>query len=181
MLKYTKRGWKIQETMWPEDEGLSHPIQQYRRIGDQYTWTIPLDTSKISWSRIPDAVLEHAAFELSRTPRPQEGVYPDNTGPSFYEITAFVFKSHALQYMYTHHYDWSLFLGERVRQMTGFELRKLKVIDRPPNYQQMVEEGFNQSHKQIINKPDTWTFWDSEIPKWYKAWEKIALAEKAKG
>lgn len=75
---------------------------------------------------MPDTVLEHAAFELSRTPRPQEGVYTDNKGPSFYEITAFVFKSHALQYIYMHHYDWSLFLGERVRQMTGFGLRKLK-------------------------------------------------------
>lgn len=43
----------------------------------------------------------------------------------------------------------------------------------------MVVEEFNQSHNEIINKPDTWTFWDSEIPKWYKAWKKIALAEKA--
>lgn len=30
MLKYTDARMKIQETMWPEDERLNHPIQYYR-------------------------------------------------------------------------------------------------------------------------------------------------------
>ncbi|KAL8850395.1 MAG: hypothetical protein Q9221_004627 [Calogaya cf. arnoldii] len=111
VIKYTNRGWKIQETMWPEDERLNHPIQQFRRIGDRYTWTILLN------------------------------------------------------------------IRLRARQMTAFEFRKLKADDRPPSYQQMVEEQFRSSHKLRIDKPSTWNFWDSEIPQWYKAWEKTWQAD----
>lgn len=60
--KYTRRGWKIQEIVWPEDWKVNHSIQPYRRIGDRYTWTISLDTSKVSWSQTPDYVLEHSCF-----------------------------------------------------------------------------------------------------------------------
>ena len=35
LVKYAARGWRIQETMWPEDQRENHPIQLNRRLGDK--------------------------------------------------------------------------------------------------------------------------------------------------
>lgn len=158
VVKYTQRGWKIQETMWPEDHRVNHPLRRYRRIGDRYSWRIPLDISNVKWSKTPDAVLEFAQFGLSCS----EGSY---------DVLAMVYKSHAQQYRYTYSDPiWCRFLGRRVTRLTGFELRKSAANLRPPDFQQMVKE--ETIHRIELDKPCTWTYWDSEIPKWYEAWEE---------
>ncbi|KAL8851878.1 MAG: hypothetical protein Q9221_003201 [Calogaya cf. arnoldii] len=62
VTKYSQRGWRIQEILWPEDHQSNHPIRQYRMIGDRFSWMIPLNVGKVRWSQTPDYVLEHASF-----------------------------------------------------------------------------------------------------------------------
>lgn len=167
--KYTQRGWKIQELMWPEDRRINHPIQELRRIGDRYTWIIPLDVSNVMWSRTPDFVLEHACFRIEGT----EKDYPSFITESeilYYRISASMFVSPALRYRYTYHASWCYFLGERVTRMASLELRKMKPQDRPPNYQGILEAvDVHRGYNEVFVKPGSWTCWDSEIPRWYKA------------
>lgn len=168
VIKYTRRGWRIQGTMWPEDKRSNHPIQAIRRFGDRYTWKIPFDTRNVRWSSTPDSVLEYACFKVV------------DQSPDFYQLNAPLFNSHALRYTYIYHVNsWCRFLGERVTRLTKFELRKLKPWDQPPNYHQIQDQTHN--HHEIISKPDTWTYWDHEIPRWYKAWEEEDRAAKANG
>lgn len=158
VVKYTQRGWKIQQTMWPEDQRVNHPLRQHRRIGDRYSWKIPLDISSVKCSGAPDAVLEYAAFGLS-------------CSRHSYDFVAEIFMSHALQYRYTYSEpDWCRFLGKRVKQLTVFEVGKLAPNRRPRNFQQMLEDHVLQYIS--LDKSCTWTYWDSDIPKWYEAWEE---------
>ncbi|KAL8992729.1 MAG: hypothetical protein Q9169_006881 [Polycauliona sp. 2 TL-2023] len=64
--KYKQRGWDIQGIIRPEDQRVNHPFQQHRRIGDKYTWMIPVDIDKIEGSSTPDTVLlTNCAFQIS--------------------------------------------------------------------------------------------------------------------
>ena len=62
--KYSRRGWDMQEIMWPEEKRINHPVRKYRRLGDRFTWTIPVDSKKVEWSKTPDYVLEYASFRM---------------------------------------------------------------------------------------------------------------------
>ncbi len=63
--EYTQQGWKLEELRWPEEKRLNHPIKHTRRVGDRFTWTIPLNTEGVTGSKTPDYVLEHACFGMS--------------------------------------------------------------------------------------------------------------------
>ncbi|KAL8678988.1 MAG: hypothetical protein Q9186_004709 [Xanthomendoza sp. 1 TL-2023] len=178
VTKYTRRGWDIRGILARQDHRINHPIQQHRRLADKYTWRISFDVSKVEWSQTPDSVLEHACFDI----------HDGDADHEYYGIGAFTFKSPALRFTYTYHYSWCQYLGVKVSQMVKGELRKMKPEDRPPNYQffldrpddlrlhhQSTISGPERYHRPVfgdIYRPDTWTYWDSEIPQWYEAWEK---------
>ena len=46
-----------------QEHPIKHPIRNYRRVGDEFTWTIPFDTKNVQWSEIPDQVLEYQSFQ----------------------------------------------------------------------------------------------------------------------
>ncbi|KAL8683009.1 MAG: hypothetical protein Q9186_001004 [Xanthomendoza sp. 1 TL-2023] len=161
--KHTRRGWKIQPTMWPEDERFNHSIQETRRVGDRYTWKIPFDTRYVKWSSTPECVLEHACFGIHVTHGDRHQFHPVHTR---------VFNSPALRYTYTcHPWSWCEFLDERVDDLTKFELLTLKPGDRPTNYEELLTMSPGDPYATFTT-PDTWTHWDDEVPRWYKAWEK---------
>lgn len=55
--------------MRPENPKVNHQVQAYRRIGDRFTWKVPLDVRNVKLSKTPDAVLERVFFRFRRTSR----------------------------------------------------------------------------------------------------------------
>lgn len=172
--KYSRRGWRFQGEMWPEEVSAKQPIQVGRRIGDEFTWMIPFDTSNVNWSKTPDLVLEYSSFKVGHGG-------PDGTN---YEVSATRFEAEVLRHQYLYGApDWMKFLGKRVDELTILELYKLAPELRPapfrgPLYRtdendryalyRMTAGGFMRE----TGKPNGWTYWDDEIPKWYQAWRQ---------
>ena len=97
-------------------------------------------------------------------------------GFSKYDVSASLFQSHALRYKYTYVMGWMRFLGRRTNNLTALELQKMKPSDRPVHYQILVDllaDGDSVHHYTILDKPASWTFWGSEIPRWFEAWQKL--------
>lgn len=162
--------------MWPEEQQTNQPIQSHRRVGDKYTWTIPLDISTVQRSQTPDYVLEHACFRISNAEKTWQDAVAESLGIVYYVMTAGQYTSHALQYTYTHDYSaWVDFLGERTDLLTGLELRKMDPMDRPLHYDEIIDRP---NYSDPIYKPPEWTYWDSEIQNWYKAWVAESAAQR---
>lgn len=177
--KYSRRGWRFQEAMWPEDESSNQPIQDTRRIGDEFTWMIPFDTSNVNWSKTPDFVVEYSNFGLK--PKP----WGEALESSNYEISATLFEAEVLRHRYLYcTTSWMEFLGKRVDKLTVLELYKLSPALRPAHFQgplHATDEGERFAlYRQMGNfsKPDSWTYWDNEIPQWYEAWRQSEAQSK---
>lgn len=64
LAKYEGRGWKSQDVLWPEDQPSHRSMLKVRRLGDRFTWIIPLDTGDVEHAATPDSVLEYANWKL---------------------------------------------------------------------------------------------------------------------
>ena len=60
---YSFRTGSFQGLIQLQEHQIKHPIRNYRRVGDEFTWTIPFDTKNVQWSEIPDQVLEYQSFQ----------------------------------------------------------------------------------------------------------------------
>lgn len=54
LMKYNKRGWKSQDTLWPEDEVSHRSMLDDRRVGDRHTWSVNPDPSSFFCGHHPD-------------------------------------------------------------------------------------------------------------------------------
>lgn len=172
-VKYAERGWRSQLVQWPAEAMSNSPIRSVRRVGDQYTWMIALDTNDIEQSKTPDLVIEYAAFGLSMQDNDNGIQHP------YYLVTAPSFQSHALQYNYTYDgtSDWVYFLGRTLQNLIVARVRKMEPSARPPNFEEGVRNiaSYRDTLGNLLanfHKPDKWTFWDEEIPRWYEVWRK---------
>lgn len=67
MNKYASRGWTLRiPGSFKGNEVTNHPMQDLRRIGDWYTWSIPLDVSEIPRCRRPTEILENTCFSITK-------------------------------------------------------------------------------------------------------------------
>ena len=181
--KYSRRGWRFQETMWPEDKSSNQPIQDTRRIGDKFTWMIPFDTSNVDWSKTPDFVLEYSNFRVNPKPRGEEEQVESDS--SNYEISASRFEAKVLRHDYLYGTkSWMEFLGKRVDKLTILELYKLSPALRPPHFQGPLQAANEEQRVSLYSQLQTffpqmlpnsvsWTYWDDEIPQWYEAWQQL--------
>ncbi|MCJ1402670.1 hypothetical protein MMC11_005890 [Xylographa trunciseda] len=170
LAKYSERGWRSQEVLWPEEEKSSHPIQRSRRVADRLSWIIPLDVRNVSWSRTPDSALEYATFSIAKCRS-----LPDPIDRHFhYEIAASAFTSMALKHGYTHTDCSDFFLtfaAERLSSLLFLECLKINPAERPAfHFPSQLRGG------GLASYPQTWRFCDDQIPKWYEAWEKMKLS-----
>lgn len=175
MAKYSRRGWRFQEAMWPEEISGNQPIRDVRRIGDMFTWMIPFDTSNINRSETPDSVVEYAAFAMKLEDDNQCVV------TKHYKIRAYVFKAEVLRYRYLYgDPGWMRFLGARVDELTRMELYKMARAKRPPGFQRSPIHGFTVMYGCMsgTRKPHGWTYWDDELPVWYGAWLEAYVLSK---
>lgn len=178
MAKYSRRGWRTIEIMWPEEIRHNHPIRKLRRLADQFTWTMTLDTRQVQSSKTPDYVLEYSSFEIDAdqvyvNPSFRNGARDRLGDPRYYTISTCLFKAKTLSYHYVICNTSTLifFLGERVDRSTLMELRKLEPSARPAGYDNMIAY-VSHLYESSFDRPDTWTYDDDRFPEWYRAWER---------
>ena len=76
-------------------------------------------------------------------------------------------------------------LGARMDNLSFLEINKLDLADQPDSLQNARDpDSFTGSGFHTLTelkRSDTWTYWDSEIPKWYRTFEtsEANKAEKA--
>lgn len=169
--KYSRRGWRFQEAMWPEEVSSNQPMQKTRRVGDEFTWVIPFDISNVTWSKTPDLALEYVSFRLEDE---------DRAETTYHTIIAKPFVSDVLRHEYLlGDSSWMGFLGKRVDELARMELYKVKPEARPQGFQDTIGRVFAMyRYMGSFEKPDSWTYWDDQIPKWYQAWRHAETAKK---
>ena len=169
LAKYDERGWKCRHILWAENEVYNRSMIVDRRIGDQHTWIIPLDTSGVVRLVMPDMVLEYSTFRLKERPK-------DSPGLGHYEISVMDFKSMVLKHNYATFEGpsafWMSFAGPRLESLSFLELCKIHPSRRPraiQNAMDNVHEGRDawfcvlDGHLGRLQLP----YYDSEIPEWY--------------
>ena len=168
--------WRAQGVMWPEDNCDNHPIREYRRVGDRYSWMIPFDTRKVEWSQTPDYVLESACFKMDlSTSYSNNCLYNfDTEDVRHYGVEAYTLKSPVLKHAYVVGDDLMAgFLERRLHAATVLELRKLDPSQRPTNYDAILRSLGSVGELLLgFQPPASWTYRDYEMPRWYRAFEK---------
>ena len=92
-----------------------------------------------------------------------------------------MFVSPVLKEKYIYTVDGCLLgIGRRLDSWTKLEMRKIEPSERPDWYQEALDSGkgmHNYFDKLAqLKLPDTWTYYDDEIPGWYQHMEKKAKA-----
>lgn len=181
LAKYDKRGWRSQGILWPEDKASHASITQPRRLGDRFTWTIPLDTADVRRSERPDSVIEFSTFSLSEMEQDQSNL-------GYYKIRVKMFEALTLKYDYI--FDdqglwpsfWRYFAGERWTQLSLTELWKTNPAKRS---QELDHIMLNKSQWESLYTKG-WELerggielakYDDEIPRWYSVWEEQQASE----
>ena len=185
LSKYGKRGWTAQGILWPEDEASHTSMLEPRRIGDKWTWMIPLDQTGVSSPDTPDSVLEFSTFGLFQ----REMEPPD---PGYYTMDLLEFKSLVLKHRYTSLINfnisrgfWTTFAGPRLERLSMIEVCKIPLALRCPRVQNVLDLVWNDPDRGRgvrlydlvhINNMDL-TYFDHEIPGWYAEWEKLRSSQ----
>lgn len=180
--KYRSRGWSYEDVEWTTGNPTNHLMKLPRRVGDRYTWQIDLDTTNVSPSQMPDSVLDYAEFGIRNFFSNQ---FPQRF--AHYPISAKAFRACTLRHEYLYAPNgWIEFLQEKMDHFTLRELRKLTLAERPADdaLNDLIGDGNGvyQRVDDIVDsqgwvKPDTWTYYDCEIPDLYREWEQRRLDE----
>lgn len=172
LAKYRRRGWDVRDVLWEEDKldtRFRLEMSKTRRVGDSSTWILPLDTTGVTPSAVPDSVIEYSQFNL----------WPDNEDEEmvtkFYRVDCKVFYTHVLKYKYCCSINdifgnfWTSFAGERCDKLLELELFLTAKEDQPDWFRDRDDYAyFNHWMWDWDNKPLTWTYYDNEIPRFFK-------------
>ena len=178
----SQEGWLVQGVMWPEDKRRNDPIRKRRRIGDHYTWTIPLNTKGVESSKTPDYVLEYSYFQmdLSMNYDTYERYDAKKEDVRHYKISVSRIESKVLKHTYLYgQSSMKDFLMRRLHSFVILELRKLDPAQRPTQYDHILRNRGNiDTLLDGFNRPASWTYRDDQIPTWYKAFERLNPEQK---
>lgn len=178
LREQVSQGWTNRDVIWPElRTDARHRIRNgHRRVGDQSSLTISLDTKNVQKASTPDSAIEFAQFEIFTEPEsPFTQVRLERRGSPGIRVQEL--KSPALRHGYTFaSSSWHKFVIERLQRWVWLELLKLKAGERPEQFENGIP-----NHSDIYLPSDfqseTWDYADDQIPAWYKEWEQT-LAEK---
>ena len=163
--------------MWPEDKRRNDPIRKRRRIGDHYTWTIPLNTEGVESSKTPDYVLEYSGFEMDLSMSYDNYERYDTRKEDVRHYKIFVSRLESKVLKHTYVYGESRmkdFLMRRLHSFVILELRKLDPAQRPILYDHILRNRGNiDTLLDGFNRPASWTYRDDQIPTWYEAFERL--------
>ena len=178
LREQVSQGWTNRDVIWPElTTDARHRISNgHRRVGDQSSLTISLDTNDVQKASTPDSAIEFAQFEIfTELESPFAQVRSERRGPS--RIRVQELKSPALRHGYTFaSSSWRKFVIERLQRWVWLELLKLKAGERPEQFENGIPNHSDISLPSDFQS-ETWDYADDQIPAWYKEWEQT-LAEK---
>ncbi|KAG8527294.1 uncharacterized protein KY384_008038 [Bacidia gigantensis] len=172
--EYSRRGWTIEEMMWPEDHCKNHPLRPQRRTGDQQSWIIPFNAFNVKLSSTPDYHIDHGFFQIKHTHihQPYDGEFKRDEQNFWYSIEAVTIQPPILRHPLVIGTD-SLFqyIFTRGRVLTHTEMLKLSPDHRPEHYEQRLAKPEEWWHEPFY-KPDYWQYYDDRVPKWIAMWEE---------
>lgn len=144
-------------------------LERRRRIGDEHTWSIELDTKGIDECNSMDASIESCTFRLSvwdNSPAVQPAHY-------ILEFDHHSFLHPVLKHMYivldkqseTSYYTMRCeALHCRLNELALVELSKIPPENRPAEYSEIARDISKVSRLlEDFVPPDTWTFYDDEV------------------
>ncbi|KAL8716933.1 MAG: hypothetical protein Q9181_008377, partial [Wetmoreana brouardii] len=104
-----------------------------------------------------------------------------DTSLDHYKTRASVLKSEVLRYQYTYgkaldkasESGWDHLVDNRTGRPTLLALRQLHPSNRPTDYDDIPTDAKRVNERTLtrFSKPESWRYWDNELPKWYQAWE----------
>lgn len=188
LKKYSRRGWRTLDTVWNDDEEHTKSLifAGERRVGDERSWTIPLNTDGIK----PPNNLNTSNIPFSFFGVADVHAYQDYR--ERYEVFTREFESCVLKQKYLYPRcgsDDSFWyaMGERLENLTAMEIDK-QATDWNGDFAQggrddmawLKEEEvlgtyFMQAMRVRESPLEGWTWWDDEVSKWYEAWSKKKL------
>ncbi|KAF2644413.1 hypothetical protein P280DRAFT_534850 [Massarina eburnea CBS 473.64] len=170
-------------------QGLTSAMSAFRRIGDKYTWKLPLCTKDISLSSIPVQVLESTTFKLHHM---EVGYLPVSALQQHYKISASCISSQVLEYDYVVSKEveenngllqgYSNYmckiqrLQRHLSDAVHIELMKIPRKDRPRS-SRFPHPDFGGIQMVVVEDadfvlPSTWIYRDDEMFPYLKdAWE----------
>ena len=130
--------------------------------GDRYTWCIPLDTTGIESSHVPDFVIENSSSQVEYDPVSKS-----------YSLIATPFSEINLRYKFTRSPCW---VPSAIEEVIVSEMEKTSSEDQSENIESIRENlrrSIDQYHKpkRIL---DSGPYYDEKVPGWYQAWENEA-------
>ena len=173
LAKYSRRGWQLQDVAWAGEPRVP-ALEGTRRVGDQHSWIIPLNTKGIERTGKPDYVSAFANFHVEKYGNNRWG----GRGPKYYKITAMGFRALVLRHRYIFASEsWKDFLGTRMDSLTTMELLKLDPAERPSWFADAIRFPVAHYSAPYVDDPwltpRSWTFYDEEVPKWYRQWQAL--------
>jgi len=171
LREQVNQGWTNRDIVWPDlTTDARHRIKNgHRRVGDQSSLVISLNTNCVQKASTPDSAIEFAQFEVFA--EPDFPVFGSERYGSP-EIRVEVLTSPALRHDYTFaSTSWSKFVSERLQRWVILEVLKLKVEERPQQFANGIPYDFNISLPSDFHPPGIWDYADNMVPKWYREWE----------
>ncbi|KAF2993576.1 hypothetical protein E8E13_000011 [Curvularia kusanoi] len=155
-------------------------LSRKRRIGDEHTWTIELNTTGLRGPKVPDAVLESTTYSLR--------VWSDSSIPGLVCFYSLDFDDGLLQHpvlkhsyiVMTGHDSSQMYynsrtaaLCRRLNELTRVEITKMPERDRPAAFGDLVDDLDNaRGLRDEFVLPDSWTFYDDDVIAYLdKAWK----------
>ena len=184
------RGMKIKSVHWNAHDEIRPTdcqlLTRLRRVGDQHTWVMSLNTEGVTPSPVPDSVLEASTFRLSLPDW-------DDHKTLFYEMDICTELRHpVLRYKYsTTRFDEGIKipsfdklskLYDRLSEATAIELTKMDEDERPKEYNHLVNGSAIACDMEEFVRPDDWCYCDEDVRAFLMAaWkEQVRLEEEEK-
>jgi hypothetical protein len=173
-VKYRRRGWKWEKATARDDVRNMHSLQLKgrRRIGDSYTWSIPLDVHGVTPGK-PTSVLQHSIFKAEQLPSPF-----GSSAPGQYIVHLVTMSCSVLRYEYTtsltFHDPFSFWasVGQKLNNLEEAEHAKFPEDEWLMNYQ-LERQTWRPSASEFMgNEPEGWTFYDDQIPAWFEEYSR---------
>jgi hypothetical protein len=174
LRKYAGRGWNIQGHLWEEEMNDLLSIQECRRIGDRHSWVKTFDIKVVTPPDMLDTVLEYSEFKMVETIWTDNDCEVDDDDTECYKVTASRFVSPVLRGQYTYDAEHGCLcqFAERFEKQARLEMRKIEPSNRPSWYKTIADSPrplyLAADLFSTFNLPDTWTYYDDEIPGWYR-------------
>ncbi|KAI4934888.1 hypothetical protein J4E85_002750 [Alternaria conjuncta] len=185
---FSLRGMKIKSVHWNAHDEIRPTdcqlLTRLRRVGDQHTWVMPLNTEGVTPSPVPDAVLEASTFRLDLPDW-------DDHKTLFYEMNVCTKLRHpVLRHTYSTtrfharieipYYEKISKLYDRLSEATAIELTKMDEDERPKEYDHLVNGSAIACDMEGFVRPDDWCYSDEDVRAFLMAaWkEQVRLEEE---